>query len=81
MDERRARPRHRRLKSAKISFAKGAVIDCVLRNISNEGACLEVESQIGIPRDFNLMLDHDHSSHVCRVMWRSDRRIGVAFIR
>jgi hypothetical protein len=39
MDERRASPRQRRLNGAKIIFNKDAsVIDCVVRDLSPEGA-------------------------------------------
>jgi hypothetical protein len=51
--------RHRVLKGVQIVF-KGheAAIDCVVRNLSNGGACLNVESSIGIPDSFDLLLDH-----------------------
>jgi hypothetical protein len=41
--EKRVAPRHRVLKAAKIEFG-GSVIDCSIRNISDTGAALEVES-------------------------------------
>jgi hypothetical protein len=49
--------RCRVLKGAHITF-KGhwAAIDCVVRNLSDRGACLKVESPIGIPDSFDLVL-------------------------
>jgi PilZ domain len=71
--------RQRVLRGAQIVL-KGheAVIDCVLRNLSDRGACLKVESPIGIPDAFDLMLDHASARH-CRVTWRRATQIGVEF--
>ena len=57
----------------------GSGIDCLVRNISDSGANLEVESQIGIPNSFDLVIDSEHSNHQCHVVWRKARRIGIAF--
>jgi hypothetical protein len=42
--------------------------------MSSYGANLEVESQIGIPNSFDLVIDTEHSNHHCRVVWRKARR-------
>jgi hypothetical protein len=76
----RAAPRRRTLKGGKIRFRSlGASIDCVIRNLSDTGACLQVESQIGIPDSFELFITDDKSARTCRIVWRSGNRIGVAF--
>jgi hypothetical protein len=78
--ERRNVARRRALKRAQIIF-KGhwATIDCTVRNLSDRGACLNVESSIGIPDSFDLVLDHS-SVFDCLVTWRKAPRIGVAFV-
>jgi hypothetical protein len=77
--ERRKGSRRRVLKGARIAFkACGAVIDCTVRNITDRGACLEVESPIGIPDYFDLVLDTAPVLK-CRLTWRKAARIGVAF--
>ncbi len=43
------------------------------------GACLEVASQIGIPDEFVLVIDVDHVTQPCHVVWRTATRMGVAF--
>jgi hypothetical protein len=48
LDEKRGTQRQPILKAGTISF-DGSGIDCLVRNMSDEGANLEVESQIGIP--------------------------------
>ena len=78
MENKRAALRQRVLKSASIEF-HGGVIDCVIRNISETGAALEVASPLGIPESFNLVIAGDHSRRRCQVAWRRDTRIGVAF--
>ena len=78
MDEHRTTPRHRVLKAGTIEFGGGA-ISCTVRNMSEAGAALDVISPVGIPEQFNLVLDADHSSHRCNIVWRKEKRIGVTF--
>jgi len=70
--------RSRTLKGASISFAGGS-IDCTVRNISTSGAALDVASPLGIPDEFVLVVPTDHLRQRCRVVWRKEKRIGVAF--
>jgi PilZ domain len=79
VDHNRAAQRQRVLKTAVIEF-NGGTIDCVVRNVSETGAALEVESPVGIPSDFNLLIAGDRiKKHHCQVVWRKEKRIGVAF--
>jgi hypothetical protein len=81
LDERRAEPRPRTLKSAKIVFnLRFSVVDCTVRNMSPHGAKLIVGTQMGIPEEFDLEFDGDHTTHHCNVMWRRETEIGVAFV-
>jgi len=77
--ERRKVQRHRTLKAGSISFNRAGGIDCRVRNFSPAGACLEVASQVGIPEDFELVIEHDHFRKACHVIWRTATRLGVAF--
>ena len=76
--EKRDSGRNRVLKSGAIEFNGGA-IDCVVRNISETGAALDVASPVGIPEHFILAILPDGSRRQCRIAWRKERRIGVAF--
>ncbi|MGH6848650.1 MAG: PilZ domain-containing protein [Methylocella sp.] len=77
--EHRNAARRRALKGARIVFKDhAATIDCVVRNLSDRGACLNVGSPIGIPDSFDLMLDDAYVRH-CRVTWRKATQIGVEF--
>ncbi|RTM14577.1 MAG: PilZ domain-containing protein [Bradyrhizobiaceae bacterium] len=75
-DDKRSTPRHRVLKAATISFGGGA-ISCTVRNLSVSGASLDVASPIGIPDA--IVLEVEGVRRQCRVIWRTERRIGVRF--
>jgi hypothetical protein len=79
--ERRISPRGRTYKVARIGFGGGrAVINCLIRNLSETGACLAVESPVGIPDEFNLVFESGEPSRMCRVMWRKAKLLGVVFL-
>ena len=48
MIENRAAPRHKVLKRGSIRFSGGGSIDCTVRNLSSNGAGLDVVSPIGL---------------------------------
>jgi hypothetical protein len=74
----RAPVRKRILRPATIEIDGGGAISCIARNLSVAGAMLEVESPIGIPDRFTLILSDGHQIP-CRVAWRKPHRIGIAF--
>jgi hypothetical protein len=79
MDKRRAH-RSRVLRGGTIFYHRlGTTIDCTVRNLSDMGACLMVTSPIGIPNQFELVLDRDKALRHCRVVWHRADRIGVTF--
>ncbi len=79
--ERRQVLRRRTLKAGTISVHLDSGFDCRVRNLSERGACLEVASQIGIPDNFLLVVEIDHLSKPCHVIWRTATRLGVVFDR
>ena len=78
MSENRTSQRHRVLKAGTIEFGGGG-IDCMVRNISDAGAALDVSSPVGIPEHFTLIVTVDGLQKPCHVVWRKQKRIGVAF--
>lgn len=78
-EERRKVPRMRTLKAGTIVFNRAGGIDCRVRNLSKVGACLEVESQVGIPAAFVLVIERDHLRQPCQVVWRNSTKLGVEF--
>jgi len=66
------------LQAGTISF-QGSDIDCTVHNISIGGANLEVKGDSKIPDSFRLLIDPGFGNRHCHVVWRNERRIGVAF--
>jgi hypothetical protein len=78
--ERHKTARYRVLQGGSISFQHlGAKIDCTVRSLSEAGVCLMVTSPLGIPNEFNPVLDRENTPRRCRVIWHSANRIGVKF--
>ena len=80
MSELRRTQRLRTFKGGSIMFGVAAPVDCTIRNMSATGAALEVESQVGIPAEFVLLIKPERIQRNCRVAWRSATRIGVQFV-
>ena len=78
MIEHRITLRQRVLKAGTIVFGGGA-IDCTVRNLSKAGAALSVQSPVGIPLEFNLIVAADNLNRGCQVVWRKENRIGIKF--
>lgn len=78
MENDRIAPRQRVLKAGTIAFS-GSKVDCLIRNISATGAALEVNSPLWFPDAFMLVTTSDGSSRRCHIVWRNEKRIGVAF--
>jgi PilZ domain-containing protein len=78
MIENRTAPRHKVLKRGSLTFSGGS-IDCTVRNLSSNGAGLDVVSPIGLPATFTLVIEADHFSRRCHPVWKTEKRIGVAF--
>ena len=78
MDSRRIAPRHRVLKAGSIEFGGGAIA-CTIRNLSETGAALEVMTPLFIPDRFTLAVPTEQLKRPCHVVWRREKRIGVAF--
>jgi len=67
------------LKSGKILLGKHAV-PCTVRNISDRGACLQVQTTAGIPSVFDFLIAGEPAK-TCKTVWRDDTQIGVKFIQ
>jgi hypothetical protein len=78
MDRRRP-PRRRTLRSGKILLGTQP-IPCTVRNISERGACLQVQTTAGIPAVFDFLITGE-PARTCKTIWRTDTLIGVMFIQ
>ena len=59
--------------------AGGSVMRCVVRNISPEGAAIDVENPAFVPAQFRLVIARDSSTRDCTVIWIREKRIGLQF--
>jgi hypothetical protein len=79
MMERRIAARHRVLKQGTLAFAAGGGIDCMVRNISDSGARVDIVNPTVLPQSFTLVIKADHFLRRCHPVWSRDLRIGLAF--
>ena len=70
--------RRRSFKAGTIGFGEGQ-IDCIVKNLSDTGAGLEVSTPLYIPEQFTLLVSSDDFKRLCQVVWRRGNRIGVVF--
>lgn len=80
MIEKRAAQRYRVFKGGTITFNSSGVA-CTVRNVSAGGAAIDIDSPVTLPQSFTLSISRDNFVRNCRTVWRSDRRIGLAFVQ
>jgi hypothetical protein len=78
MEEKRKHPRTEINEPAYVSLG-GSVMSCTVRNISAEGAAIDVENPAFVPPHFRLVMASDSTVHECRIAWIQKNRIGVTF--
>ena len=78
MENRRSTPRRKTFKTGMIvSHGSFLTINCLVRNVSDSGARLELESALPLPREFELLFNGQ--SRWCQAIWKAARHIGVRF--
>jgi PilZ domain-containing protein len=78
MEEKRKHPRTEINEPAYVSSG-GSVMSCMVRNMSVEGAAIDVENPAFVPPHFRLVMASDSTVHECRIAWIQKNRIGVTF--
>jgi hypothetical protein len=78
MEEKRKHPRTEINEPAYVSSG-GSVMSCMVRNMSVEGAAIDVENPAFVPPHFRLVIASDSTVHECRIAWIQKNRIGVTF--
>jgi PilZ domain len=78
MEEKRKHPRTEIDEPAYVS-AGGSVMSCMVRNISAEGAAIDIENPAFVPPQFRLVMANGSSVRECRIAWIQQKRIGVTF--
>ncbi len=77
----RGAERTKTLRAAKIIYNDNmSVTDCEIRNMSDTGCCISVESVFGIPNLFTLNILNGKSRRECEVVWRKQKTLGLKFL-
>ena len=64
---------------ADIAERGATTANCVVRNISEQGACVEIDPTARLPEQWNLTLAHKGRSYLARLIWRQANKVGLAF--
>lgn len=81
LEHRKTSERSKQLKKVQIIFNNGnCIIDAVLRNISENGARIEVQHPQEIPDEFTLKFTSDYTTKSCQIAWRDNKSIGLRLV-
>jgi len=79
-DERRTLLRKRSFLQGRLYFNnRRSSLDCLVRDISNQGAKLKVSDSIAIPEFVELHIPNKDETYRAKVQWRTGFEIGVTF--
>lgn len=78
-DARRTAARRRTLKQGKVVLSNWAVIDCVIRDLSETGARLEFSALTELPNEFRLLIIAANQLVPVELAWRRGLAAGVHF--
>jgi len=80
-DDARASPRRRVLKAGiAASNDRHITVACTVRDISDTGVRLRVDSSLTIPDTFELIIEMDGLEANCTVVWRKGNEVGARFV-
>jgi len=79
MEEKRKHPRTEVNQPAYVS-AGGSVMSCMVRNISAEGAAIDVDNAAFVAQHFRLVMNNNATVRECRIAWIQKNRIGLSFV-
>jgi len=79
-DERRTLLRKRSFLQGRLYFNnRRSSLDCLVRDISDQGAKLKVSDSIAIPEFIELHIPNKDETYRAKVQWRTGFEIGVTF--
>lgn len=80
MSENRVSPRSRTFLPARIEISElGTVANCTIRDISDHGARIQIDSELTLPSSFTLHIPRFERIVRVSLKWRRGDRIGVEF--
>jgi PilZ domain len=79
-DERRNRARQRSFLQGRLYFNnRRSSLDCLVRDISGQGAKLKVSDSVAIPEIVELHIPNKDETYRARVQWRTGFELGLTF--
>jgi len=75
--DRRSASRKKTIKGGRTFWPNGESSDCIILNLSEKGALLEIRGPF--PNLFDLVIDGHQWRRSCTVIWRKANRVGVKF--
>ena len=79
MQERRTSARDKVLFGGVAEVEARSTTNCVVRNFSERGACVEFESSARLPEQIRLTIGRKGRSFLAKIIWRQANRLGLAF--
>jgi hypothetical protein len=80
MNERRINSRLRSFLQGRIYFnQRRSSLDCLVRDLSEDGAKLKVSNSVALPEFVELHIPNKNATYPAKVQWRAGDEIGVAF--
>ena len=77
ISDRRRASRRKMLKGARTFWPNGDSSECIVHNLSDTGAHLQMRGPA--PNAFDLLIDGNEEPQSCNVVWRNANRVGVKF--
>jgi len=79
-EDNRSSFRRRTLKAGQIVFhEQSSAVDCMVRNLSENGCQVVLSNQAGVPSKFELHMPMSGERFECEVIWRKLNKIGIKF--
>jgi len=76
---RRDKPRLRSFMAATVLYNNGqSTLDCVIRNISEDGAKLALPAEVALPDRFDLAVPQRNKTYRATMAWRRGGEVGVS---
>jgi hypothetical protein len=80
MNERRTLLRHKTFIKGRIYFNNGlSSMDCIVRDLGENGSRLEVSESVALPDAFDLYLPNKDEYFHAKVEWRKGNSVGISW--
>src|SRR3954462_12493157 len=78
MQDRRQIVRDKVIYGGVAETGKGTTMECVVRNITDQGACIEMDRGGRLPEQVNLAVPRKGRSNLAEAIWRQANMVGLA---